>query len=56
MTVQKLRGFQREDYARFHPGGTLGRKLMRVSEIMRSGDSAHGRAAAGARRRPSSCG
>jgi arabinose-5-phosphate isomerase len=39
MTVQKLRGFQREDYARFHPGGTLGRKLMRVSEIMRSGDS-----------------
>ena len=21
MTVQKLRGFQREDYARFHPGG-----------------------------------
>lgn len=39
MTVQKLRGFQREDYARFHPGGSLGRKLMRVSEIMRSGDT-----------------
>jgi arabinose-5-phosphate isomerase len=39
VTVQKLRGFQREDYARFHPGGSLGRKLMRVSEIMRSGDS-----------------
>jgi arabinose-5-phosphate isomerase len=39
MTVQKLRGFQREDYARFHPGGSLGRRLMRVSEIMRSGDS-----------------
>jgi arabinose-5-phosphate isomerase len=38
MTVQKLRGFQREDYARFHPGGALGRKLMRVSEIMRQGD------------------
>jgi len=39
MTVQKLRGFQREDYARFHPGGSLGRKLMRVSEIMRRGES-----------------
>jgi arabinose-5-phosphate isomerase len=39
MTVQRLRGFQREDYARFHPGGALGRKLMRVSEIMRRGDS-----------------
>jgi arabinose-5-phosphate isomerase len=38
MTVQKLRGFQREDYARYHPGGTLGRKLLRVSEIMRRGD------------------
>jgi arabinose-5-phosphate isomerase len=39
MTVQKLRGFQREDYARFHPGGSLGRRLMRVSEIMRTGDA-----------------
>jgi arabinose-5-phosphate isomerase len=38
MTVQKLRGFQREDYARFHPGGALGRRLMTVGEIMRSGD------------------
>jgi arabinose-5-phosphate isomerase len=29
------RNFQREDYARFHPGGSLGRSLMRVHEIMR---------------------
>lgn len=33
----KSRGFSREDYARYHPGGQLGRKLMRVSEVMRSG-------------------
>jgi arabinose-5-phosphate isomerase len=39
MTVLKFRGFQREDYARFHPGGMLGRRLMRVSEIMRQGDA-----------------
>lgn len=39
MTVLKFRGFQREDYARFHPAGMLGRKLMRVAEIMRRGDS-----------------
>lgn len=39
MTVQQLRGFQREDYARFHPAGQLGRRLMRVAEIMRRGDS-----------------
>ena len=32
------RGLDREDYARFHPGGALGRKLMRVHELMRQGD------------------
>lgn len=34
----KLRGLDREDYARFHPGGQLGRKLMRVGEVMRQDD------------------
>ncbi len=29
-----------EDYAAFHPGGALGRSLMKVTEIMRSGDAA----------------
>ena len=38
MTVLTLRGFACEDFARFHPGGQLGRQLMRVHEIMRSGD------------------
>jgi len=33
------RGFREEDFARSHPGGTLGRKLlMHVRDLMRSGD------------------
>jgi arabinose-5-phosphate isomerase len=33
------RGFKAEDFARSHPGGALGRKLLtHVSDIMRSGD------------------
>ena len=38
MVVQTERGFSREDYARFHPSGSLGRSLMRVSEAMRTGE------------------
>jgi arabinose-5-phosphate isomerase len=34
------RGFRAEDFARSHPGGTLGRKLlMHVCDLMRSGDA-----------------
>jgi arabinose-5-phosphate isomerase len=34
------RGFREEDFARSHPGGSLGRKLlMHVHELMRSGDA-----------------
>ena len=33
------RGFKAEDFARSHPGGSLGRKLLtHVSDVMRSGD------------------
>ncbi len=33
------RGFQAEDFARSHPGGSLGRKLLlRVGDLMRKGD------------------
>lgn len=33
------RGFKAEDYARSHPGGSLGRRLLtHVSDVMRSGD------------------
>lgn len=35
LAVMEARGFTKEDYARFHPGGALGRKLMRVEEVMR---------------------
>lgn len=38
MVVQRARGFSREDYARYHPGGALGRRLMRIRELMRTGD------------------
>jgi len=37
MVVLAERGFGREEFARFHPSGALGRKLMRVSEVMRTG-------------------
>jgi len=39
MAVAKRRNFSREDYARFHPGGELGRSLMPVSELMRSAET-----------------
>ncbi len=35
-----LRGFTPEDFARSHPGGTLGRRLLlRVRDVMRTGDA-----------------
>jgi arabinose-5-phosphate isomerase len=34
------RGFRAEDFARSHPGGSLGRKLlMHVADLMRTGDA-----------------
>ncbi len=39
MALLEVRGFKREDYARLHPGGTIGRTLLlRVGDIMRTGD------------------
>ncbi len=38
LTVQRQRNFTPEQYARFHPGGALGRKLMTCAEAMRSGE------------------
>ena len=38
MVLLEARGFTEDDFARFHPGGSLGRALLtRVSDIMRSG-------------------
>jgi arabinose-5-phosphate isomerase len=34
LSVMKLRNFTSEDFALFHPGGHLGRKLIRVKEAM----------------------
>jgi arabinose-5-phosphate isomerase len=36
--LSRLRAFTREDFARFHPAGSLGRKLLKVDALMRSGD------------------
>ncbi|MFO7871038.1 MAG: KpsF/GutQ family sugar-phosphate isomerase [Kiritimatiellia bacterium] len=39
MVLLQERGFKREDYAKLHPGGAIGRSLLlRVSDIMRSGE------------------
>lgn len=35
LAVMEKRGFAHEDYAKFHPAGALGRKLMQVEELMR---------------------
>ncbi len=39
IALELKRGFSRSDYARLHPGGTLGRQLLlKVSDLMHSGD------------------
>ena len=38
VVVLKMRGFKEEDFARVHPAGSLGRKLMRVADVMHTGD------------------
>lgn len=37
MTLAHVRAFSPEQYARLHPGGTLGKSAMRVGELMRKG-------------------
>ena len=38
MTLLVAKGFKQEDFANLHPGGKLGKKLMRVEQLMHSGD------------------
>jgi arabinose-5-phosphate isomerase len=38
MTLLVEKGFREEDFANLHPGGRLGKRLMRVSALMHSGD------------------
>jgi arabinose-5-phosphate isomerase len=37
MTLLVEKGFRQEDFANLHPGGTLGKRLMRVESIMHGG-------------------
>jgi arabinose-5-phosphate isomerase len=40
LSLLQLRGFSADDFARAHPGGALGRKLLvRIGEIMHRGDA-----------------
>jgi arabinose-5-phosphate isomerase len=38
MTVLVAKGFRQEDFANLHPGGKLGKRLMRVEQLMTGGD------------------
>jgi len=38
MSLAHARKVSREDFAKFHPGGHLGRSLLPVSQVMRRGD------------------
>jgi arabinose-5-phosphate isomerase len=40
MTLLVRKGFREEDFASLHPGGKLGRRLMRVEHVMHSGTAA----------------
>jgi arabinose-5-phosphate isomerase len=40
MTLLARKGFREEDFASLHPGGKLGRRLMRVEHVMHAGDAA----------------
>jgi arabinose-5-phosphate isomerase len=40
MTLLVEKGFREEDFAKIHPGGKLGKKLMRVDQLMHGGDAA----------------
>ena len=35
LVTSRMRGFRPEDFARYHPGGSLGRKLAMVQDVMR---------------------
>ena len=37
LVLMSQKGFEKEDFARSHPGGNLGKQLLSVSDVMRSG-------------------
>ena len=38
MTLLVAKGFREEDFANLHPGGKLGKRLMRAGQLMHAGD------------------
>jgi arabinose-5-phosphate isomerase len=38
LSVAVRKGFREEDFARFHPGGKLGKKFLKVKDLMHTGD------------------
>ena len=40
MTLLVAKGFKQEDFANLHPGGKLGKRLMRAGQLMHAGDQA----------------
>jgi arabinose-5-phosphate isomerase len=38
MTLLVARGFREEDFANLHPGGKIGKRLMRVEQVMHTGE------------------
>ena len=38
MAVSVKKGFREEDFARLHPGGRLGKRFLKVSDLMHTGD------------------
>ncbi|HSK09251.1 MAG TPA: KpsF/GutQ family sugar-phosphate isomerase [Vicinamibacterales bacterium] len=38
MVISVRKGFRQEDFANLHPGGKLGRRLLRISQVMHRGD------------------
>ena len=38
MTLLQEKGFRQEDFANLHPGGKLGKRLMRVESLMHAGE------------------
>ncbi|MHB1793740.1 MAG: KpsF/GutQ family sugar-phosphate isomerase [Acidobacteriaceae bacterium] len=39
IAISARKGFRAEDFANLHPGGKLGKRLMRVEQLMHSGDA-----------------
>ncbi len=39
VAISTRKGFRAEDFANLHPGGKLGKRLMRVAQLMHSGDA-----------------